>query len=386
MADAPAAAPGMPNLPATLDNFDAIVGSYDNAPDQSQAADDGFELPPQPNQRNKQQAKPTSVQEPVADELGDEGVELDEEGNPIEQEAAPDEVAEPDDFELVTKAKDWLERPDLPEEFLSKTGVAKVDGEEHVITVKEAFEGFQRRAISTQRQQEAAQVKNYYTNLLQGWRQQTQQWTQNPEAAYTELGDMGIDVDAVARVALAKYAEDQRVLDGIADPQLRQFTAQRLAAGRKAEAEKRARDRELAAARNNSQQTQGQQQQAAIQQRTNHQMAQLAPRAFREVGVKITPATKMLLGEELSAIHQWGTDLTYDVVLEAMKNAKDRIDLKQQKALQIRAAGTPPRSRALPPRRQSGNPGTGPSRAGARNAPAKVSDFDKIMAEQDGRR
>lgn len=388
MADAVAATPGMPNLPATLDNFDAIVGSYDNAPDagsQPQGDDDGFALPPQPSQFNKRKepAAPKVVK-PEPDELEAAG-DFDDDGNPLEAPELDDaEVIAPDDFELAVKAKDWLESEDLPEEFLSKKGIAKVDGEEHQITVKEAFEGYQRRAISTQRQQEAAQVKNYYQNLIQANRARDERW-KDPATLRQELQDMGYDTHTLAQLEFNEYAEDQRTLDAIQDPQRKAYAAQRLQAAR--QAERRARMSELAQQRaeQNAGQTQQQQQYQAIVQRTSNQMAQLAPKAFKAAGLKITPGTKNLVGNELRQIHKFGTDLSYDLVLEAVKTAKDVYDRDQEQALMNHLQGRV-RSKAIPPRRASPNPSPIAPRGNQRNQPARVSDFDKVMREQDGGR
>lgn len=364
---AASAGPTPPSGGFRLDDYDAMMDAYDNAPPpQEPAAPQAAKKPPQP----------------APDELQPEG-EFDEDGNPIEQEAIEPEAVEPDAFELSEKARNWLEQPDLPEEFMSKTGVAKVDGEEHVITVKEAFEGFQRRAITTQKQQEAAAVKNHYTQLVQGQRQQYERWGKDPAAMRVELRDMGFDTTALAKLELQEYAEDQRYLDAIQDPQLRQSAARRLQQGRENEALARRHQRELEYARSNQQQNQGAQQHAAIQQRTNNQLAQLAPRAFREVGLKISPYTKRLLGEELSAIHEWGKDLSHEIVLEALKNAKDRHDMDQERALAARAAGLPPRSRALPPRRASANPPAGAAKPANGKKQWRLDDYEDMMSEYD---
>lgn len=377
-------------LPATLSNFDAIMAAQDNpAPaDGAGGADDGFELPPQPSQfKKKPEAAPAQAKprQPVAEEVVEPEFEFDEDGNPIEPEQPELETQAPDDFELAVKAKDWLEREDLPEEFLTKTGVAKVDGEEHTITVKEAFEGYQRRAITTQRQQEAASVKNYYNNLIQAHRQRDERW-KDPAQMRVELMDMGYDTHALAQLEFQEYAQDQRTLDAIQDPQAKAYAAQRLKAARDAEARARRSERAEQQATQNAGQTQQQQQYQAVVQRTSRQMAQLAPKAFREVGLKITPYTRQLVGNELRQIHRFGTDLTHELVLEAVKTAKDVFDVDQEQALMKHVQGRAARSKALPPRRTSPNPANGAPRAVQRNAPARVSDFDKIMREQDGGR
>lgn len=384
-----AVAPGATQLPATLSNFDAIMAEQDGAPSQGGGDDDGFDLPPQPSTWNKPrqsqqeppkkpaQAKPEPQAEP---ELEPE-LEFDDEGNPIEPELDA-ETQTPDDFELAVKAKDWLESPELPEEFLTKTGVAKVDGEEHTITVKEAFEGYQRRAITTQRQQEAAQVKGYYNNLIQAHRQRDERW-KDPAVLRTELQDMGYDTHTLAQLEFQEYAQDQRTLDAIQDPQAKAYAAQRLKAAREAEARARRGDRALEQAQQNAGQNRQQQEYQAVVQRTSRQLAQLAPKAFKEVGLKVTPYTKSLLGNELRQIHQFGTDLSYDLVIEALKTAKDVYDAKQEEALMRHVQGRV-RSKALPPRRASPNPSPIAPRGNPRNAPARVSDFDKIMREQDG--
>jgi len=365
------AAPAGPTPPAggfRLDDYDAIMDAYDNAPPPQEPA------PPQPAKQGR-----LADLQPEAEAEADPQAEAE----PADDEAIEAEPVESDAFELAQKAREWSEQPDLPEEFMSKTGVAKVDGEEHVITVKEAFEGYQRRAITTQKQQEAAAVKNHYTQLLHGVRQQYDRWAKDTAAMRLELRDMGFDTIALAKLELQEYAEDQRYLDAITDPQLRQSAARRLQQGRENEALARRHARELEAARANQQQNQGAQQHAAIQQRVNNQLAQLAPRAFREVGMKVSPFTKRLLGEELSAIHEWGKDLTYDVVLEALKNAKDRHDMDQERALATRAAGLPPRSRALPPRRASANPPAGAAKPANGKKPWRLDDYEDVMREYD---
>lgn len=361
------AAPAGPTPPAggfRLDDYDAMMESYDNAP----APEPPPQAPAKPGRLQDLQAEA----EPHADELGDEA--LPEE--PIEQPAG-------DDITFAAKARDWSERPDLPEEFYDKKGIAKVDGEEREITVREAFEGFQRRAISTRRQQEAAAVKQHYEQLVAGQRQMFQRWN-NDQSLEADLEDqnLGPQLDAIVKRRFREFAEEQSALDAIQDPNYRAWMARQLEEKRAAKAQARAHERAAQAAQQRAQQNDGQQQHAQLVYRTQKQMEQHGPRALRAVGLKESAYTKSLLGREVQSLHKWGTDLTYELVLEAAKTAKDVWDDEHERAVTKDAEGRV-RSRALPPRRASANPASGPAKPTNGKKPWRLDDYDDMMREYD---
>lgn len=374
-AAAGAVTPGLPNLPATMDNFDAIIGSYDNQPEA-----------PAPT------AKPAKLSTPaLGDELPDGGLEAD--GGDELADDLGDEDAEPqippDVEQLAAQAKEWAERPDLPDEFLQKKIVAKVNGQDIEITVEEAKNAFQRRAVTTQAQQEAGRTKQYYDNLIHGVRQQQQAWTRDPNQLENDLEDMelGPHLDHIVKQRFRKFADEQAVLDSIADPKHRATAKQRFENERTQSMRARAQAREAAQHKFMAEQNQGQTTHQQQVERTRNQMAQLGPRALREAGfAKDSPYIRKLLGKEVGALHKWGTDLTYEQVLEAAKNAKDIHDEAQETAVTTDAERRA-RSKAIPPRRAAaGSSGAKAAKPPASRQQARVSDFDKTMKDWDGGR
>ncbi|HLA15101.1 MAG TPA: hypothetical protein VJZ25_08775 [Gemmatimonadaceae bacterium] len=369
MADAAPAAPTPPAGGFRLDDYDAMMEAYDNAP----PAD-----PPAQTPRQATPGRPEDLVEPGQAPEGDESVSAEAEPQ-LEQQAE-------DDLALAARAKDWAERPDLPDEFLDKFGTARVDGEERQITVREAFEGYQRRAVTTQRLQEAAAVKQHYEQLVGGQRQMYQRW-QNPESLESDLEDqnLGPQLDHIIKRRFREFSQEQAILDSIQDPNHKAFAARQFQEKKQAMMMARAREREARLANERAQQNDGQQQYTALVQRTTHQMAQLGPRALREVGLKDTPYVRSLLGREVRSVHKWGTDLTYELVIEAAKTAKDVWDAEHERAVTNAAEGRV-RSRALPPRRASPNPTPGPAKPANGKRPWRLDDYDDMMREYDAGR
>lgn len=363
------AAPAGPTPPGggfRLDDYDAMMESYDNAP------------PPQPPPK---QGRLQDLAETEPENVGDEP--------PLDTEELGEEQLEQpadDDFALAAKAREWSERPDLPEELFSKKGIAKVDGEEREITVKEAFEGYQRRAVTTQRTQEAAAVKQHYEQLVAGQRQMFQRWN-NDQSLEADLEDqnLGPQLDAIVKRRFRDFAQEQSALDAIQDPNYRNWMAQQLQEKRLAKQQARAHERAAQVAQQRAQQNDGQQQHQTLVYRTQKQMEQFGPRALRDAGLKESAYTKSLLGREVAAMHKWGTDLTYEIVLEAAKTAKDLWDDEHERAVTKAAEGRV-RSKALPPRRASSNPATKPP-GSAKPANGKrawrLDDYDDMMREID---
>lgn len=370
------AAPAGPTPPAggfRLDDYDAMMESYDNAPAPEPAAE-------QPAKLGRLQ----DLAEPEPENVGDELLDADADAEAqLEQQL---EQPADDDLALVAKAREWSERPDLPEELYDKKGIAKIDGQERQITVREAFEGYQRRAITTQRQQEAAAAKQYYDQMIAGQRQMFQRWN-NDQSLEADLEDqnLGPQLDAIVKRRFREFAQEQAALDAIQDPNHRAWMAQQLHEKRLAKQQARAQERAAQMAQQRAQQNDGQQQHQALVYRTQKQMEQFGPRALREVGLKESPYTKSLLSREVRPLHKWGTDLTYETVLEAAKTAKDVWDDEHERAVTKAAEGRV-RSKALPPRRASPNPAPRPAGA-ARPANGKrawrLDDYDDMMREYD---
>lgn len=363
---APAAGPTPPAGGFRLDDYDAMMESYDNAPQPEPAATQ------QPPAKQGRLQDLQAEAEPQADELGDEA--------PLEE---PIEQPADDDIALASKARDWSERPDLPDEFYDKKGIAKIDGQEREITVREAFEGYQRRAVTTQRQQEAAAAKQYYEQMITGQRQMFQRWS-NDQSLEQDLEDqnLGPQLDAIVKRRFREFAQEQSALDAIQDPNHRAWMARQLEERRQAKQQARAHERAAQQAQQRAQENDGQQQHAAIVYRTQKQMEQHGPRALRAVGLKESAYTKSLLGREVQSLHKWGTDLTYEIVLEAAKTAKDVWDDEHERAVTKDAEGRV-RSRALPPRRASANPAPGPAKPANGKKPWRLDDYDDMMREYD---
>jgi hypothetical protein len=364
---APVSSPAVPESGFNLDDFDTILGDYDSAPP---------EPAPQAPPRQATQARAADLQD-----LDPEPPAEGEEAEPPDDQQ-PDQQAE-DDIALAAKAKDWADRPDIPDEFLDKLGVAKVDGEEHQITVREAFEGYQRRAVTTQRLQEASAIKQHYEQLIGGQRQMFQRW-QNPESLESELEDqnLGPQLDAIVKRRFRDFAQEQSILDSIQDPNHKAFAARQFQEKKQAMMMARAREREARLANERAQHNDGQQQHDALVQRTTNQMAQLGPRAIRDVGLKNTPYVRSLIGREVRSLHKWGTDLTYELVLEAAKTAKDVWDAEHERAITKAAEGRV-RSKALLPRRASPNPSSGPAKPPTSKRQFRLDEFDDVMKEYD---
>lgn len=369
-------APGAPNLPATMDNFDTIVNSYDNQPE-----------PVQPSAAKPAPAKLTDA--PLGEEVTEpvEGVEEPVEGEEgIEQEP----VVEPAIEELAAQARDWRERPDLPDEFLDKRIIATVDGQEIEITVAQARDGWQRRAITTQAQQEARGVKAHFENLIGAFRQQTQNWTQDPNRLEADLEDMelGPHLDHIVKKRFRQFSEEQAILDMITDPQRKAAAAQRFQNEKAMAMQARAQAREAQRQRQLAEQNQGRTQDQQIDEAITRSMGQHRPRALREVGLKETAYTRTLLGRETRALHKRGTPLTYDIVLEAARNAKDMYDAETETAAEREAEKRlAARSKAIPPKRgPAGSVSVKRAKGPASQQQARVSDFDSVMKEWDGGR
>jgi hypothetical protein len=210
-----------------------------------------------------------------------------------------------------------------------------------------------------------------------------QRWN-NDQSLEADLEDqnLGPQLDAIVKRRFREFAQEQAALDAIQDPNHRAWMQQQLNEKRQAKQHARAQERAAQIAQQRAQENDGQQQHAATVYRTQKQMEQHGPRALRAVGLKESAYTKSLLGREVQSLHKWGTDLTYELVLEAAKTAKDVWDDEHERAVTKDAEGRV-RSRALPPRRASANPAPGPAKPANGKKPWRLDDYDDMMREYD---
>ena len=384
-------------LPATIDNFDAIVSQYnDDAPGRQAPPPPQQQQPPAEQHHAKQPELPTD--RPRGDEPPPEGEEP-----PPEQEQDPEQQQQMlDDIQAAQKYRELVEGEDLPDDFLKKSRVVKLpDGRLLDVSVEEAYSNFQRRALLKQNEQRAASIQQHYQQLMTSQRGQWERWgndgANNYSGMRTELEDMGFGpaLHKIAESIYQEYAQEQRLLDKMQrwDPQLQRMVpdeqAQRalqqtFQAKRQASMEARAAAKR---AQHAQQQAQRFQPDPAAQdmQRFGYQMAQFGPRAAKAAGITTLNAyAKQTLSREVNAMRRQGQELTFDLVLEAAKNVKDMLDMEREQGLAQRAS-TQRRSGTMP--RGTPNPRVGPAPhpQTTPNGRARVSDFDKIMQEQDRR-
>jgi len=298
--------------------------------------------------------------------------------------------------QLAQQARAWLEGEPVPEEMLGKLTFVTKDGT--VVTGDEALNNFTRRGLLTQKEQQTAATRNHYEQLLSRQRQQWEGWGNDPVRMETELEDMGFgpQLEHIARKKVNEYAQEMRMLERlvIQDPRTGQWVPDKQARAQMEQVFQAKREHERSArqaakraqfAASQVQQQQGNNAHDQRVQKVAHQMAQFGPRALRELGVPNTPYVRQLVSREMALIHRPNTELTYEMVKEAAKNAKDLHDMEREQGLAKRDAANPRRRAAMP--RGTGNPrvGAAPNPQTQNANRARISDFDAEMKEQDKR-
>lgn len=342
-------APGAPP-PATPGNFGQLISH--NLSQASRGAPAPTPATPQAPPQATEQPGGQNGQSERAQAFGtyEEGQGLRRPGQPEQPNDSPEqalegqEAAEQEAADLIhglapEAILEALRGGKLPTELMQALkGVAKIDGQEHEVTLDEAIQGYQRRSDYTRGKQEAAKIKEQAETMRGNIRTMFDTWRQKPD-------QMIEDVERLNLTESFEKAVEQIARERYEDLMLKRENP----AAYEARMENRRLAKELKAMqRQQPRQADPRQQQATAMA---ERIEPLMPDALKAVGLRNNAISQKYFGEALAAIITPDGDIEA-MVAEAAKTAREMVDddVRQYREgqQQVTAQPKPPPAKGAP--------------------------------------
>jgi len=257
----------------------------------------------------------------------------------------------------LNERQQWIESDDLPEPFMSKFGVATVNGQRYRIPVSEAFKGYQRNED--------------YSNKLRemyAYEQTLQQREAGLQKLLTDMDRGESFLDAMVFLGKFKGFSEAAIIYGTQLDAERRMTPEQRQIHQTLRAERAERKRmeiELRSLRAQNQQSQQPQQQPQgpsneqVQEIYLQQLKYLGPKAAQKVGFVNTPIAQQEFERHFNARLPTiaGRDLTSEFIEDVMVAAMESVEAHLQRSGYVRPQDPPlPAAQSSQPRVPAGVP------------------------------